>query len=208
MGLNKTVGLGISLTFWWVGIGLEHLFQQYFYFRQRWRMAINSAEAMTIFFCYSSRFVSIIHGSSLVAYWYCQFKSIWFIMGEFNSPLLWDICNFYLFSVSLVWWTGLLPDFAMLRDRAVTPFNKRVYSILSFGWSGRAKDWQRFEEVSLVLSWFSNPLYFLYTIVSMDFATSVIPGWHTLFSSIFRCWGCFSGFYGKYLLIIMRKYQI
>jgi molybdopterin-containing oxidoreductase family membrane subunit len=74
----------------------------------------------------------------------------------------------------------LLPDFAMLRDRAITPFNKRVYSILSFGWSGRAKDWQRFEEVSLVLAGLATPLVLsVHTIVSMDFATSVIPGWHT-----------------------------
>jgi molybdopterin-containing oxidoreductase family membrane subunit len=68
----------------------------------------------------------------------------------------------------------------MLRDRAITPFNKRVYSILSFGWSGRAKDWQRFEEVSLVLAGLATPLVLsVHTIVSMDFATSVIPGWHT-----------------------------
>src|SRR5690554_8083063 len=68
----------------------------------------------------------------------------------------------------------------MLRDRAVTPFTKRIYSTLSFGWSGRAKDWQRFEEVSLVLAGLATPLVLsVHTIVSMDFATSVIPGWHT-----------------------------
>jgi molybdopterin-containing oxidoreductase family membrane subunit len=67
----------------------------------------------------------------------------------------------------------------MLRDRAITPFNKRVYSILSFGWSEQ-KDWQRFEEVSLVLAGLATPLVLsVHTIVSMDFATSVIPGWHT-----------------------------
>jgi molybdopterin-containing oxidoreductase family membrane subunit len=66
------------------------------------------------------------------------------------------ICDIYL-SVSLFSGGGLLPDFAMLRDRAITPFNKRVYSILSFGWSGRAKDWQRFE-VSLVLAGLATPL--------------------------------------------------
>ena len=77
---------------------------------------------------------------------------------NFNSPLLWDVfaISTYL-SVSLVfWWTGLLPDFAMIRDRAVRPFQKKIYSLLSFGWSGRAKDWQRFEEVSLVLAGFQR----------------------------------------------------
>ena len=94
-------------------------------------------------------------------------KRIWSLWVNFNSPLLWDVfaISTYL-SVSLVfWWTGLLPDFAMIRDRAVRPFQKKIYSLLSFGWSGRAKDWQRFEEVSLVLAGLATPLYFLYTLL-------------------------------------------
>ena len=64
----------------------------------------------------------------------------------------------------------------MIRDRAVRPFQKKIYSLLSFGWSGRAKDWQRFEEVSLVLAGLATPLVLsVHTIVSFDFATSVIP---------------------------------
>ena len=102
----------------------------------------------------------------------------------------------------VIWWTGLLPDFGMIRDRDVRPFQKKIYSLLSFGWSGRAKDWQRFEEVSLVLAGLATPLVLsVHTIVSFDFATSVIPGWAyhyfpTLFCSrshLFRL--C----YGKYL---------
>ena len=108
-----------------------------------------------------------------------EFGSLWV---NFNSPLLWDVfaISTYL-SVSLVfWWTGLLPDFAMIRDRAVKPFQKKIYSLVSFGWTGRAKDWQRFEEVSLVLAGLATPLVLsVHTIVSFDFATSVIPGWHT-----------------------------
>jgi len=123
-----------------------------------------------------------------------QFGSLWV---NFNSPLLWDVfaISTYL-SVSLVfWWTGLLPDFAMLRDRAVKPFSKRIYSILSFGWSGRAKDWQRFEEVSLVLAGLATPLVLsVHTIVSMDFATSIVPGWHTtIFPPYFVAGAVFSG---------------
>src|SRR5574343_456397 len=84
----------------------------------------------------------------------------------------------------------------MLRDRAVTPFTKRVYSILSFGWSGRAKDWQRFEEVSLVLAGLATPLVLsVHTIVSFDFATSVVPGWHTtIFPPYFVAGAIFGGF--------------
>jgi molybdopterin-containing oxidoreductase family membrane subunit len=150
-------------------------------------------------------------GRPWLAYWVLpipnQFGSLWV---NFNSPLLWDVfaISTYL-SVSLVfWWTGLLPDFAMIRDRAVTPFTKRVYSILSFGWSGRAKDWQRFEEVSLVLAGLATPLVLsVHTIVSFDFATSVIPGWHTtIFPPYFVAGAIFSGFaMVNTLLIIMRK---
>ena len=96
----------------------------------------------------------------------------------------------------------------MIRDRAITPFTKRVYSILSFGWSGRAKDWQRFEEVSLVLAGLATPLVLsVHTIVSMDFATSVIPGWHTtIFPPYFVAGAIFSGFaMVQTLLIIVRK---
>ena len=111
--------------------------------------------------------------------------------------------------MSLVfWWTGLLPDFAMIRDRAVRPFQKKIYSLLSFGWSGRAKDWQRFEEVSLVLAGLATPLVLsVHTIVSFDFATSVIPGWHTtIFPPYFVAGAVFSGFaMVNTLLIIMRK---
>jgi molybdopterin-containing oxidoreductase family membrane subunit len=106
------------------------------------------------------------------------------------------------------WWTGLLPDFGMIRDRAVKPFQKKIYSLVSFGWTGRAKDWQRFEEVSLVLAGLATPLVLsVHTIVSMDFATSVIPGWHTtIFTPYFVAGAIFSGFaMVQTLLIIMRK---
>ena len=93
-------------------------------------------------------------------------------------------------------------------DRAVRPFQKKIYSLLSFGWSGRAKDWQRFEEVSLVLAGLATPLVLsVHTIVSFDFATSVIPGWHTtIFPPYFVAGAIFSGFaMVNTLLIIMRK---
>ncbi|MDA9327240.1 molybdopterin oxidoreductase, partial [Flavobacteriaceae bacterium] len=188
-GLNKTVGWAWDITnfVWWVGIGHAGtlISAVLLLFRQKWRMAINrSAEAMTIFSVIQAGLFPIIHmGRPWLAYWVLPipngFGSLWV---NFNSPLLWDVfaISTYL-SVSLVfWWTGLLPDFAMIRDRAVMPFQKKIYSLLSFGWTGRAKDWQRFEEVSLVLAGLATPLVLsVHTIVSFDFATSVIPGWHT-----------------------------
>ncbi len=216
-GLNKTVGWAWDITnfVWWVGIGHAGtlISAVLLLFRQKWRMGINrSAEAMTIFSVVQAGLFPIIHmGRPWMAYWVLplpnQFGSLW---TNFNSPLLWDVfaISTYL-SVSLVfWWTGLLPDFAMLRDRAVRPFQKKIYSLLSFGWTGRAKDWQRFEEVSLVLAGLATPLVLsVHTIVSMDFATSVIPGWHTtIFPPYFVAGAVFSGFaMVNTLLIIMRK---
>jgi len=216
-GLNKTVGWAWDITnfVWWVGIGHAGtlISAVLLLFRQKWRMGINrSAEAMTIFSVVQAGLFPIIHmGRVWNAHFMLpipnQFGTLW---TNFNSPLLWDVfaISTYL-SVSLVfWWTGLLPDFAMLRDRAVKPFQKKIYSLVSFGWSGRAKDWQRFEEVSLVLAGLATPLVLsVHTIVSFDFATSVIPGWHTtIFPPYFVAGAVFSGFaMVNTLLIIMRK---
>lgn len=216
-GLNKTIGWAWDITnfVWWVGIGHAGtlISAVLLLFRQKWRMAINrSAEAMTIFSVIQAGLFPIIHmGRPWLAYWVLpipnQFGSLWV---NFNSPLLWDVfaISTYL-SVSLVfWWTGLLPDFAMIRDRAVKPFQKKIYSLLSFGWSGRAKDWQRFEEVHLVLAGLATPLVLsVHTIVSFDFATSIVPGWHTtIFPPYFVAGAIFSGFaMVNTLLIIMRK---
>lgn len=216
-GLNKTVGWAWDITnfVWWVGIGHAGtlISAVLLLFRQKWRMAINrSAEAMTIFSVIQAGLFPVIHmGRPWVGYWVLpfpnQFGSLWV---NFNSPLLWDVfaISTYL-SVSLVfWWTGLIPDFAMIRDRAVKPFQKKIYSLVSFGWTGRAKDWQRFEEVSLVLAGLATPLVLsVHTIVSFDFATSVIPGWHTtIFPPYFVAGAIFSGFaMVQTLLIIMRK---
>ncbi len=216
-GLNKTIGWAWDITnfVWWVGIGHAGtlISAVLLLFRQKWRMAINrSAEAMTIFSVIQAGLFPIIHmGRPWLTYWVLpipnQFGSLWV---NFNSPLLWDVfaISTYL-SVSLVfWWTGLLPDFAMIRDRAIKPFQKKIYGLLSFGWSGRAKDWQRFEEVSLVLAGLATPLVLsVHTIVSFDFATSVIPGWHTtIFPPYFVAGAIFSGFaMVNTLLIIMRK---
>src|SRR5690554_5957580 len=217
-GLNRTIGWAWDITnfVWWVGIGHAGtlISAVLLLFRQRWRNSINrAAEAMTIFAVICAAMFPVIHmGRPWLGFYWAMplpnvFGSLWV---NFNSPLLWDVFAISTyFSVSLVfWWTGLLPDFAMLRDRAVTPFTKRIYSTLSFGWSGRAKDWQRFEEVSLVLAGLATPLVLsVHTIVSMDFATSVIPGWHTtIFPPYFVAGAVFSGFaMVNTLLIIMRK---
>ena len=216
-GLNKTVGWSWDITnfVWWVGIGHAGtlISAVLLLFRQRWRMAINrSAEAMTIFAVLMAALFPVFHmGRVWQAYWTLplpnQFGSLW---PNFNSPLMWDVFAISTyFTVSLVfWYIGLIPDFATIRDRMVKPLPKKIYGILSFGWSGRAKHWTRFEEVSLVLAVIATPLVFsVHSIVSMDFATSIVPGWHaTIFPPYFVSGAVFSGFAMVLtLLLIMRK---
>ncbi len=204
-GLNKTVDWAWDITnfVWWVGIGHAGtlISAVLLLFRQKWRMAINrSAEAMTIFaVIMAATFPGIHMGRIWMAYWVFplpnQFGSLWV---NFNSPLLWDVFAISTyFSVSLVfWYIGLIPDFATIRDKVTKPGMKKMYGILSFGWTGNAKAWTRFEEVSLVLAGIATPLVFsVHSVVSMDFATSVIPGWHTtIFPPYFVSGAVFSGF--------------
>ncbi len=219
-GANKTVGWAWDITnfVWWIGIGHAGtlISAVLLLFRQRWRMAINrSAEAMTIFAVICAALFPVFHmGRVWLAYWVMpipnQFGSLWV---NFNSPLLWDVFAISTyFTVSVIfWYLGLIPDFAMIRDRAKVAgdkMNEMIYRILSFGWSGRVKDWVRFEEVSLVLAGLSTPLVFsVHSIVSMDFATSIVPGWHTtIFPPYFVAGAIFSGFAMVLTLaLIMRK---
>ena len=216
-GLNKSVGWAWDITnfVWWIGIGHAGtlISAVLLLFRQQWRVAINrSAEAMTIFAVLQASIFPILHlGRPWLLHFNLpipnQYGSLW---DNFNSPLLWDVFAIATyFSVSLVfWWVGLLPDFAMLRDRALKPFQKKIYSLLSFGWSGCAKDWQRMEETMLLLAGIATPLVIsVHTIVSFDFATSVVSGWHTtIFPPYFVAGAIFSGFaMVSLLLIILRK---
>lgn len=215
-GLNKTVGWAWDITgfVWWVGIGHAGTLISaiLLLFRQNWRNSINrSAEAMTIFavICAATYVVSHM-GRPWLAYWPLplpnQFGSLWV---NFNSPLVWDVFAISTyFSVSLLFWfTGLLPDIATIRDRA-TGLKRSIYKVLSLGWSGNVKTWQRFEAVSLILAGISTPLVLsVHTIVSMDFATSLEPGWHTtIFPPYFVAGAIFSGFaMVQTLLLVVRK---
>jgi molybdopterin-containing oxidoreductase family membrane subunit len=220
-GLNKTVGWAWDITnfVWWVGIGHAGTLISaiLLLFRQRWRMSINrAAEAMTIFAVICAASFPLAHMGRLWIgpVWSLPlpnaFGSLWV---NFNSPLLWDVFAISTyFSVSLVfWYMGLIPDFAVIRDRAVRMgHNTRalVYNALSFGWQGGAKTWMRYESVALILAGLSTPLVLsVHTIVSMDFATSVIPGWHTtIFPPYFVAGAIFSGFAMVLtLLLVTRK---
>ena len=216
-GLNKTIGWAWDITnfVWWVGIGHAGTLISaiLLLFRQKWRTSINrAAEAMTIFAVLCAATFILAHmGRPWLAYWAIPlpntYGSLWV---NFNSPLVWDVfaISTYL-TVSLVfWYIGLIPDFATIRDRAKTKLPKKIYGALSFSWVGGAKTWSRYESVCLVLAGLATPLVLsVHTIVSMDFATSVIPGWHTtIFPPYFVAGAIFSGFAMVLtLMLITRK---
>ena len=216
-GLNKTVGWAWDITnfVWWVGIGHAGtlISAVLLLFRQKWRMAINrAAEAMTIFAVICAAMFPVLHMGRpwLGAYWALPlpntFGSLWV---NFNSPLLWDVFAISTyFSVSLVfWYLGLVPDFATIRDRA-TGMRKTIYGALSLGWDGAARTWSRYESVSLILAGLTTPLVLsVHTIVSFDFATSVIPGWHTtIFPPYFVAGAIFSGFAMVLTLMLVTRH--
>jgi Ni/Fe-hydrogenase subunit HybB-like protein len=216
-GLNKTVGWAWDITnfVWWVGIGHAGTLISaiLLLFRQKWRMSINrAAEAMTIFAVICAAMFPMLHMGRLWLgfYWALPlpntFGSLWV---NFNSPLLWDVFAISTyFTVSLVfWYIGLIPDFASIRDRATNSVSKAVYGALSFGWDGAAKTWSRYESVALILAGLATPLVLsVHTIVSMDFATSVIPGWHTtIFPPYFVAGAIFSGFAMVLTLMLVTR---
>ena len=216
-GLNKTIGWSWDITnfVFWVGIGHAGtlISAVLLIFRQRWRTAINrAAEAMTIFAVACAGIFPLIHaGRPWLLYWVFPYPNtrgdLWV---NFRSPLLWDVfaISTYL-TVSLVfWYMGLLPDLASVRDRTKSAIRKVIYGILSFGWNGSNRTWHHWEVMSLILAGLATPLVLsVHTIVSMDFATSVIPGWHTtIFPPYFVAGAIFSGFAMVLtLLIITRK---
>ena len=215
--LNKTIGWGWDITnfVWWVGIGHAGTLISaiLLLFRQGWRTGVNrAAEAMTIFAVMCAGQFPIWHmGRVWMAFFVLPYPNtrgpLWV---NFNSPLLWDVFAISTyFTVSLLfWYCGLLPDFATVRDRAKLKWRKYMYGLLAFGWTGSTKHWQRHESLSLVLAGLSTPLVLsVHTIVSFDFATSVVPGWHTtIFPPYFVAGAIFSGFaMVQTLLLVTRK---
>ena len=203
-GLNNPVGWGFAIVnfVFWVGIGHAGtlISAVLFLFRQKWRTAINRfAEAMTIFAVICALLFPGVHiGRVWVAYFMFPIPNQMAMWPNFRSPLLWDIFAVgTYFTVSLLfWYVGLIPDFATLRDRAKTKVKKIVYGILSLGWRSSNRHWQNYELAYLMLAGLSTPLVLsVHSIVSTDFAVSLLPGWHTtIFPPYFVAGAIFSGF--------------
>jgi len=215
-GVSVPVGWGWAIVnfVFWVGIGHAGTLISaiLFLFRQRWRTSINRfAEAMTLFAVMCALIFPGIHvGRIWAAYYMFPIPNQMGMWPNFRSPLLWDVFAVgTYFTVSLLfWYTGLIPDLASLRDRAKSRIRKIVLGFFSLGWRGGNRQWQHYEIAYLLLAGLSTPLVLsVHSVVSTDFATSVIPGWHTtIFPPYFVAGAIFSGFaMVSTLAIITRK---
>jgi molybdopterin-containing oxidoreductase family membrane subunit len=216
-GLNRTVGWAFDITnfVFWVGIGHAGTLISaiLFLFRQRWRTAVNrSAEAMTIFAVICAGLFPVIHmGRPWLFYWMFPYPNtrgpLWV---NFTSALAWDffaIATYFLISLTF-WYVGLLPDLATVRDRARPGLRRRLLAFFSLGWNGSYRTWHRYETVYVLLAALATPLVVsVHSIVSSDFATSVLPGWHaTIFPPYFVAGAIFSGMAMVLtLMLIARK---
>ena len=214
-GLNRTVGWGFDITnfVFWVGIGHAGTLISaiLLLLRQQWRTSIaRAAEAMTIFAVMCAGIFPLIHmGRPWLAFWMFPYPntrgSLWV---NYRSPLVWDVYAISTyFTVSLLfWYLGMIPDFATMRDRA-RGLRQKLYGWLSLGWDGSARSWQRYEKACLLLAGLATPLVVsVHTIVSFDFSTSVIPGWHTtIFPPYFVAGAVFSGFAMVMTLLLITR---
>jgi len=198
---------------WWIGIGhAGTLISAILYlFRQNWRTAINRfAEAMTIFAVMCAGLFPALHtGRPWFDYYLFPIPNQMHLWPNFKSPLMWDVfaVSTY-FTISLLfWYVGLIPDLATLRDRSKTTIRRTVYGAFALGWRGSHRHWQHYERAYLILAGISTPLVLsVHSIVSFDFATSVVPGWHTtIFPPYFVAGAVFSGFALVLTLLLIAR---
>ncbi|GDX65302.1 molybdopterin oxidoreductase [Chlorobiota bacterium] len=214
-GSNNTIGWAWDITnfVFWIGIGhAGTLISAILYlFRQKWRTAINrSAEAMTIFAVLCAGIFPVIHtGRPWFAYWLTPYPNQMQLWVNFRSPLVWDVfaVTTYLTVSALFWFIGLVPDLATIRNYVKGKTAKSLYTFFSFGWTGSMRAWHHYEIAYLILAGLSTPLVIsVHTIVSMDFATSVLPGWHTtIFPPYFVAGAIFSGFAMVMTLLVIAR---
>ncbi len=203
-GINIPVGWGFAIVnfVWWIGIGHAGTLISaiLLLLKQGWRNSINRfAEAMTLFAVACAGLFPIMHtGRPWLAYWLFPYPNTMGVWPQFRSPLLWDVfaVSTYATISALFWFVGLIPDLATFRDTATDPVAKTIYGLLAMGWRGSARHWKRYESAYLLLAGLATPLVLsVHTVVSFDFAVSILPGWHTtVFPPYFVAGAIYSGF--------------
>jgi Ni/Fe-hydrogenase subunit HybB-like protein len=204
-GNNIPVGWAYDIInfVWWIGIGHAGTLISaiLLLLQQKWRTSINRfAEAMTLFAVICALLFPLIHTGRpwFAAYWLFPYPSVQGIWPQFKSPLVWDVfaVSTY-FTISLLFWfLGLIPDLAALRDSSKSPTKRLIYGIFALGWRSSGRHWAEYKWAYLLLAGLSTPLVLsVHTVVSFDFAVSVLPGWHTtIFPPYFVAGAVFSGF--------------
>jgi Ni/Fe-hydrogenase subunit HybB-like protein len=215
-GVTIPIGWGFAIVnfVWWIGIGHAGTLISaiLLLLRQTWRNSINRfAEAMTLFAVACAGIFPAVHvGRPWLAYWLFPYPNTMRVWPQFRSPLMWDVfaVSTYATISALFWYTGLIPDFATLRDRSEKRWLQIAYGMLSFGWRGSARHWHRYETMYLLLAGLATPLVLsVHTVVSFDFAIGIVPGWHTtIFPPYFVAGAIYSGFAMVLMLAIpIRK---
>jgi Ni/Fe-hydrogenase subunit HybB-like protein len=211
-GVNIPIGWGFAIInfVWWIGIGHAGTLISaiLFLLKQDWRTSINRfSEAMTLFAVACAGMFPILHlGRPWLAYWLFPYPNSMWLWPQPRSPLEWDVFAVSTYgTVSLVfWYVGLIPDLASMRDHAPNLWVRRAYGVLALGWRSSAIHWHRYQKAYLLLAGLATPLVLsVHTIVSFDFAISIIPGWHTtIFPPYFVAGAIYSGFAMVLTLII------
>ena len=214
-GIRIPIAWGFAIVnfVWWIGIGhagtlisaILLLLHQY------WRNSINRfAEAMTLFAVSCAGMFPILHlGRPWLFYWLFPWPNTMAIWPQFRSPLVWDVFAVSTYAtISFVFWfVGLIPDFASMRDKARKKFARVLFGLLAMGWRGSARHWHRYETTYLLLAGLATPLVVsVHSVVSFDFAISIIPGWHTtIFPPYFVAGAIYSGFAMVLTLVIPTR---
>jgi molybdopterin-containing oxidoreductase family membrane subunit len=201
---------------WWIGIGHAGTFISaiLLLLEQKWRTSINRVtEAMTIFAVMQAGLFPLLHlGRPWFFYWLVPYPSEMRVWPQFRSALTWDVVavsTYFLISV-LFWYLGLVPDFALLRDRAPADrvWRRRVYGVACLGFTGDARQWHRWRIAYGLLGGLATPLVVsVHSVVSSDFAIAIQPGWHTtIFPPYFVAGAIYSGFAMVVMLLLpMRR---
>ncbi len=215
-GLTNSVGWGWDIInfVWWIGIGHAGTAFTIFFlvFRQRWAASINrTAEAMTVFAVLCAALFPLLHmGRPWLAFFIMPYPNTRLLWVNFNSPLLWDvfaISTYLLMSITL-WYFGMVPDLATMRDRAKNKVSRAIYGFFSMGWDGSMIAYSRYETLTRILGGLAAPLVIsVHTIVALDFSISILPGWHaTILPPYFFVGAIFSGFAMVLtIMILLRK---
>ena len=203
-GINQPVGWGFAIVnfVWWIGIGHAGTLISaiLLLLKQEWRTSINRfAEAMTLFAVACAGLFPLLHmGRPWFFYWLAPYPNTMAMWPNWRSPLVWDVFAVSTYgTVSLLfWYVGLIPDLATLRDRAQNKAARIIYAILAMGWRGSAVHWHRYRTAYLLLAGLATPLVVsVHTVVSLDFAAGIVPGWHsTIFPPYFVDGAIYSGF--------------